>query len=88
MCYLFFVMCREAAQFKRGVLCGGGEASTRWNGKGVEGIPTCQCDIYGMRECLDMEEHGASTCGLVVVWMSQHEWGLMELTGCPLVEVQ
>ena len=22
-----------------------------------------------------MEEHGASTCGLVVAWMSQHEWG-------------
>ena len=36
---LFFVMCRQAAHFKRDKLCVGGEASTGWNGKGVGGDP-------------------------------------------------
>ena len=36
--------------------------------------------------CLDVEERGTSTGGLVV-WVSQHEGDVLELAGCPLVEV-
>ena len=36
----------------------------------------------------DVEEQVASTGGLVVAWVSQHEGDLMVLGRCPLVEVQ
>ena len=35
----------------------------------------------------DVEEQVASTDGLVVAWMSQHEGDLVELARCSLLEV-
>ena len=79
-------MCREAAQCKRRILCGGGEASTGWNGKGWEGDPNVSVRyLWHEGGALMWRSTGHP---LVVLWCPNMNGDLMELTGCPLLEVQ